>query len=349
VFEEPIRGWDGEEVLIRYDADSGAWMFVAVHSTLLGPAAGGTRLRSYGSPEEGLRDALLLSGAMTLKMATAGLPFGGGKAVLAVSEVPPPGDQARNSLLRRYARLVDALGGTYVTAADMNTGEADMDVIGEVTPHVFGKSVGGSGSPAPGTAIGVFHGIVAACAHVFGSPSLEGRTVLIQGCGAVGDRLADHLRDAGASLLLADVDASRAAATAARTAGQVVQRDEVLGAPCDVFAPCATGGVLSAESIPKLACRIVAGAANNQLATPQDAERLREAGILYAPDFVINAGGVLWLIGYERLGWDDAAMAARLAGIGATLETVFTSAEREGVTPAAAADRLARERIAAAG
>jgi leucine dehydrogenase len=348
-FEELIAAWDGEEVVLRRDEPTGAWFFVGVHSTVLGPAMGGTRLKAYGEPVEALHDVLRLSQAMTMKQAAADLPYGGGKAVLAVPEVPPPGSPVRRELLLRYAELVDALHGTYVTAADMNTGQGDMDVIGERTSHVLGRSpeVGGSGDPATGTALGVFHGVRAACAEAFGTDDLAGRTVLIQGCGSVGDRLADHLHGAGASLLLADVDAPRAEGTAARVGGKTVPADDVIGTACDVYAPCATGAVLTEDTIPRLACGAVAGAANNQLATPDDGDRLREAGIVYAPDYVINSGGVIWLAGYETLRWDEAAMQARLAGIADTLAGVFDAARGEGISTAEAADRLARSRLAA--
>jgi leucine dehydrogenase len=347
VFEDLMRGWDGEEVAMRFDPSTDAWMFVGVHSTVLGPAMGGTRLKTYASPPDALADVLRLSGAMTMKQAAANLPYGGGKGVIAVPSVPPPGSDARRRLLHTYAGLVDALHGTYVTAADMNTGQDDMDVIGERTSHVLGRSaeVGGAGDPAVGTALGVFHAVVASCRTAFGSAELGNRSVLIQGCGAVGDRLAGHLADAGARVLLADLDEDRAATTAARTGGSVVGAADVIGTPCDVFAPCATGAVLSEDTIPRLRCRVVAGAANNQLATPEDALRTTRSGILYAPDYVANAGGVIWLAGYETLGWDEAQMQARLAGIGVTLEQVFAEAVRDGVTTAEAADRLAMARI----
>jgi leucine dehydrogenase len=317
---------------------------------VLGPAMGGTRLKAYALPEEALDDVLRLSSAMTVKQAAADVPYGGGKAVVAVPEVPGRGTDERRELLLRYAELVDSLRGTYVTAADMNTGEADMDTIGERTSHVLGRSRpnGGSGDPGGDTAVGVFHGLRACVGRVFGSDDLEGRIVLIQGVGSVGGRLAELLREAGATLLLADVDAGRAAAAAERLGTGIVAADEVIGTPCDVFAPCATGRVLTPETIPHLRCRIVAGAANNQLATSADADRLREAGILYAPDYVINGGGVIHLAGYETLGWDEATMAKRLEAIGDTLLDVFDAADRDGTSTAAAADALARSRIRAA-
>ena len=350
MFEDLLRGWDGEEVVVRFDEPTGAWFFIGVHSTVLGPAMGGTRLKSYDSAADGLRDVLRLSQAMTMKQAAADLPFGGGKAVLAVPDVPPPDSLERRELLLRYAELIESLHGTYVTAADMNTGQADMDVIWERTKHVLGCSPesGGAGDPAIGTAIGVFHGIRAACLHAFGSEDLSGRTVLIQGCGAVGARLAGHLHEAGAELLLADVDRERVREVAAAVGGEVVAAEDALVTECDVLSPCATGAQLTAETIPALKCRVVAGAANNQLGTPEDGERLQERGVLCAPDYVVNAGGVIWLGGYETLGWDEATMQVRLAAIGDTLAAVFSSAEEAGVSTAEAADRLALARIQAA-
>ena len=349
MWEELLRGWDGEEIVVRYDDPTRAWFFVGVHSTVLGPAMGGTRLKAYGAPADALLDVIRLSGAMTLKQAAANLPYGGGKAVLAVSEVPPPGSDARHELLRRYASMVESLGGTYVTAADMNTGQGDMDVVGEHTGFVLGRSKaqGGSGDPAPSTALGVFHGIVASVRRRFGDPDLIGRSVLVQGVGAVGGRLIELLRDAGATLLVSDVDRARARAAAGAVGGRVVEPDEAIGSVCDVFAPCASGSVLNADTIAQLRCTIVAGAANNQLGISEDAERLREAEILHAPDFVINAGGVIHLAGYERLGWDEATVTSRLAGIGATLERVYDEADRDGLTTVAVAERLAAERLAA--
>jgi len=350
MFEELIAGWDGEELVVRFDEANRAWIFVGVHSTVLGPGMGGTRMKTYTTPGDGLGDVLRLSGAMTLKQAAANLPFGGGKAVLAVEEVPARGSEARRALLRSYARVVEALHGTYVTAADMNTGRAEMDVIGEVTSHVLGRSPahGGAGDPGPGTALGVFHAIRATWRHLTDSGDLEGVRVLVQGVGSVGAELAVHLQEAGAALSVADVDQTKAKEVAGRLGALVVAADAVVGTACDVYAPCATGGVLSIDTIPKLACRAVAGAANNQLATPDDAERVREAGILYAPDFVVNAGGVTSLAAYGTPGWDDAQMQARLAGIGETLELVFRDAEAIGITTAEAAERLARARLEAA-
>lgn len=346
MFEE-LRQWDGELVASRFDEPTSTWMFVGIHSTVLGPGFGGTRLKVYPDPADALHDALRLSSAMTSKNALAGLPFGGGKAVLAVPDLPV-GDR-RLLLLERYGDLVRSLGGSYVTACDMNTTEADMDVVATRCPHVMGRSThaGGSGSSSLATAQGVFHGIEAALRRATGSADVQGTTVVVQGAGAVGSRLAELLAEAGSIAVIADVDQDRARATADRIGGKVSSPNDAYDMPCDVFAPCATGGVLNSRTIPRLRCRVVAGAANNQLLSPDDAERLAAAGILYAPDFVVNAGGVLHLAGLERLGWTPAELESRLAAIAETLETVFEAAEREGVAPHVAAVRLAERRIAA--
>jgi leucine dehydrogenase len=340
VLEDLIRAWDGEEVVVRFDEPTGSWMFVCIHSTARGPAGGGTRMKVYGEPSDALADAMRLAAAMTLKMAAVDMPFGGGKAVLAVPELLE-GD-ARRGLLLRYADLVASLRGTFQTGPDVNTTVADMDVIGERCPYVFCRSEahGGSGNPGPYTARGVFHGIRASVRHVFGTDSLEGRVVLVQGLGSVGAPLAAELEAAGAHVLVSDVVPKLVAST------EVVPAEEVIGTDCDVYAPCALGGTLNAETIPRLRCRIVAGSANNQLAEREDAERLRDAGILYAPDFVINAGGVLNSLGVEHLGWTREQIERRLAAIGDTLAEIYARADAEGLTTEAAAEHHARARLA---
>ena len=344
MLEDLIRGWDGEEVVVGFDEPSGTWMFVCIHSTRLGPAGGGTRMKSYAQPSDALQDAMNLSEAMTLKMAAADIPFGGGKAVVAVT-APPEGDERRRILLR-YADLAAALGQTFHTGPDVNTSTADMDVIAERHAHVYCRSEqnGGSGDPGPYTARGVFHGIRASLRHAFGSDRLDGRVVLVQGVGDVGGPLAEQLAAAGARVLVSDIDAKRVGALAARIGAELVAPGEAVGIECDVYAPCALGGTVSAETIPKLHCRVVAGSANNQLAEPEDSERLRDAGIIYAPDFVINAGGVLYAWGTESLGWDADAVETRLTGIGDTLAEIYARADADGLGTPAAAEDLARSR-----
>jgi leucine dehydrogenase len=348
VFEDLIRAWDGEEIAIHYDHPSGAWMFVCIHSTRRGPADGGTRLSVYETPADGLADAMRLSEGMTLKMAVADIPAGGAKGVVAVSELPE-GDERRRLLLR-YAELAASLGDNFHTAPDMNTTVADMDVIAERHRHVFCRSItkGGSGDPGPFTARGVFYGIRASVAYVFGSADLAGRSVLVQGVGNVGARLAEQLGEAGARVLVADIDAERARSLAERIGAEVVPPARAIDLDCDIYSPCGMGATLNAESIPRLRCRIVAGSANNQLSEPEDADRLDEAGILYAPDYVINAGGVIYGWGTESLAWDADTVEARLAGIGDTLIEIYDRAEAEGTTTDAAAERLARSRLDAA-
>jgi AraC-like DNA-binding protein len=224
MFEDLIRGWDGEFVASRFDEPSSTWMFVGVHSTALGPGFGGTRMKVYPAPDDALADVLRLSSAMTFKNAMAGLPFGGGKSVLAVPAIPD-GD-ARTELLERYADFVASLGGSYVTACDMNTTEADMDVVGERCPHVMGRSVaaGGSGTSAPDTAVGVYHGIRAGLARALGSDDPSGKTIVVEGAGAVGGPLCDLLADAGATLVVSDVVADRAKAVAVRVGAAIVEQ-----------------------------------------------------------------------------------------------------------------------------
>lgn len=340
-FEELLADWDGEHAVVRFDPESGAWMFVCVHSTARGPAGGGTRMRVYPSPADGLADAMRLSGAMTRKMAAADMPRGGGKGVLAVPELPA--GEPRMRLLRRYGELVASLGGSYRTAGDMNISPEDLDVVAETCPWVYGTTSRG-GNSGRGTARGGLHAIRATVEHLFGSPDLSGRSVLVQGAGSVGSVLARELADAGARVLVSDVDEARATATGFET----VSPERVLETEVDVYSPCAVGGTLSAESIPRLACRAIAGCANNQLAEPEDAQRLREHGILLAPDYVVNAGGIIQLIGLEDEGWSEAQLEKRLAGIGETLRTLFAEAEANGITPAEAAEQLVSRRLAEA-
>jgi leucine dehydrogenase len=344
-FEELLEWWDGEQAVIHRDRESGGWIFICMHSTQLGPAAGGTRLKVYDTPGDGLQDAMRLSAGMTAKLAVADLGLGGGKAVLAMPQIPE-GDE-RRALLHRYGDIVASLGGGFITSSDVGTGESDMDVIADRTEHVFGRSQanGGAGDPGPFTAVGVFHGIKASLAHVHGSDELSGRTVLVQGAGSVGGALAELLGRAGAVVLVADLDAQRAETVASSIGGSAVDAGMAIATECDVYAPCALGATLSAENVLQLRCRIVAGSANNQLAQPEAAELLRAAGILYAPDYVINAGGAIAINFLELNGRTQAEVDAALAGIGDMLKEIYARAEMEGITTAAAADALAALRL----
>jgi leucine dehydrogenase len=337
-----------ESLHLAADPDSGLRALVAVHSTVLGPSLGGTRFRPYASLEDAAVDVCRLARGMTYKHAACGNDQGGGKAVI----IGEPAALRSDALLVAYGRFVDGLGGRYLTAEDVGTTQADMDRLRAVTPYVTGTSpeLDGSGDPSPATAWGVFCAMGAVAARLWGDPSLAGRHVVVLGVGKVGSALARHLHEAGARLTLADVRADVVGALAAELGASVVGVDEAATVECDVLSPCALGAVLDAATIPLLRCSAVCGAANNQLATDADGERLGERGVLYAPDYVVNAGGVVNIAeetapgGYDR----DRAF-ARVAAIATTLERIFTLADEQGTTTAHAADLLAERRLAAAG
>ena len=341
-----LESWDGESVSIHRDRETGTWMFICVHSTALGTAAGGTRMKHYPTPDDALLDGMRLSEAMSLKLASVDFPHGGGKAVIALPSTKIPQGDARRRLLHEYGRFINSLGGLYSCAPDMNTSAADMDVIAEVTPYVFCKTeaAGGAGDTAPDTAVGVLHGIRASCRYAFGSDDLSQRSVLVQGAGGVGGRLIELLLEADTKVIATDIDPARLAHM--RDKGiEVVAADRALTTPCDVLAPCATGGIINARTIPNLQCRVIAGGANNQLETPADADALRGRGIAYAPDFVINAGGVLHGGGLEEQHWTHEVLESKLAGIGDVIFEIFQRAEREGISTDAAARRIALARM----
>jgi leucine dehydrogenase len=304
-------------------------------------------MKFYPDLEAAVEDALRLAEGMTYKFAAADFPFGGGKAVLAVP--PELAPQARADLLRRYGELIARLGGLFQTGPDVGTSAEDMDIIAETgTPYVFSRTpaAGGSGDPSPWTALGVLTGIQVVCEQVFGAPSPSGRRVLIRGAGHVGAKLAGLLHEAGAEVLVSDINATTARKLSEDLGVEAVQPDAVYDTQCDIFAPCALGGVLNAATIPRLRCQGVAGAANNQLATPSDAETLRRRGILYAPDFIINQGGAVAVSGMESRGWTPEEARRRIEeGIAGGLRGVFGMAEEEGVTTAEAALRIARQRL----
>ena len=303
-------------------------------------------MKPYPSVEAAVTDSLRLSEGMTRKNAVAGLPLGGGKAVIAVPASLSTAD--REGLLLRYAALVEQLDGRFVTGPDVGTNEPDMDLIGRVTRHVLCRSVaaGGGGTASPWTATGVFHGIRAAVRHQLGRGDLAGTSVLVQGLGEVGGPLVDLLVRADARVTVTDVDATRRAAAGSRHPGTtIVDPESVIGWVGDVYAPCALGGTLNQVTIPALRISVVAGAANNQLAEPTDAERLRLRDILYAPDYVINGGGIIRAAGKEQLGWSDAEIDRRIAGIADTLDWIFSLADASGITTAEAADQLAMEAL----
>jgi len=345
-----VPSWDGELCSVRFDRETGAWFVIAVHSTRLGPASGGTRATVYPSVGDAVADAKLLAAAMTTKMAVAGLPMGGGKSVIALPVPRTALDGARwRRILQVHATNVQQLGGTYTTGPDIGTSSADMDVLRETTPFVFGRSAatGGPGSGAPATALGVFAAVRAAVAEAGlgdGNGGVAGLRILVQGLGAVGARVAELAAEAGAELLVADVDPERSAAAAAQGA-RVVSPTEVTRTRCDVLAPCATGGLIDVRVARTLPCAAVAGAANNQLADAEAALVLARRGIVYAPDFVANAGGAIHLVGREVLGWTEDQVVRRTLQIGQTLHRVCADARTYGITTEQAAHALAARRL----
>jgi leucine dehydrogenase len=338
-------------VLVRRGSRSGLYTIVAVHSTVRGPSLGGCRMWSYDDSPAALRDALRLSRAMTFKAAAADLPLGGGKGVIVLppsAASMPIAPARRRAALLDFADTVEAIGGRYITAEDVGTSSRDMSLIATATRHVAGlsRSRGGSGDPSAFTALGVESAIRACCARVFGSDSLRGRSVCVIGLGHVGSRVAKRCARAGATVLMSDVDESKRG-LADELGGRWLALERALVADVDVLAPCALGGILDDDSVPRLRCRIVAGAANNQLADEGIADLLGQREILWAPDFIVNAGGVI-NIAQERNGYDAAAARRHVRAIGATLQQVFDNAEAIGATPLTAAMELARRRLALA-
>ena len=338
--------WDGELTVTRHDRETGVSFIIRLDSTRLGPAAGGTRAAQYASLGEALDDAGRLAGAMTLKMAVSNLPMGGGKSVIALPAPRNEIDQATwKRILTLHAENIDTLAGNYWTGPDVNTNSSDMDVLNDTTEFVFGRSAarGGAGSSASNTSLGVFEAMKATAMHR-GLGTLDGLTVLVQGLGAVGSELAVLASQAGARLLVSDTDPERLA-WARQLGHTVVGTDDVLTTPCDIFAPCAMGGVLDSAVARELPASAVVGAANNILADEEAAEILHNRDVTYAPDFVTNAGGALHLVGREVLGWSEATVGARTRHIGDTLAEVYSLAESEDIDTDRAARILARRRI----
>jgi len=341
-----LPDFDHEHVATVVGPRSGATMTVALHSSRLGPALGGCRLWNYDTWLDGVTDALRLSSAMTLKNAAAGLDVGGGKSVIALRPGETLDPDRRRAALLDLGDLVEELDGRYRTAEDVGTTEHDMVVVAERTRHVVGLPAhnGGSGEPAGDTALGVHSGI-AATLDVLGTPGIEGTTITISGLGQVGGRLAHQLAASGARLVLADVNPARKS-VADELGARWVSVDEALVTPADVFVPAGLGGVLTDEVIDALAVRAVVGPANNALAGREGAARLAARGILYAPDFVVNAGGVIYLT-MAAEGASRRAIDERVRGIGDTLRLAYRDAGLRGITPLEAAEELAAARIAA--
>ncbi len=332
----------GYEQVVRAEEPERGWCaLIAVHDTTLGPALGGLRMWKYASRAEALTDVLRLARGMTFKSAVARTGLGGGKAVV----IGDPKRDKSDALLLWMGRFIDSLGGRYVTAEDVGTSVLDLDVVARETRHVTGRAreVGGSGDPSPFTALGTFVAIETSLAEVHGHGEVRGRRVAIQGLGHVGYWLAKRLAEAGAELVVADLEPMRVERVVREFRAKPVAHDAIFGVECDLFAPCALGAVLDDTTIPKLRARIVCGAANNQLAEDRHGEALMSRGILYAPDYVVNAGGILNIsVELSPEGYDEKRAEARVRGIGRALAEVFAHARNHSVPTARAADEVAQ-------
>ncbi|MET1412822.1 Glu/Leu/Phe/Val dehydrogenase dimerization domain-containing protein [Roseibium sp. HPY-6] len=343
VFDHPEMG-EHENVVFAKDKESGLNAIIAVHDTTLGPALGGCRVWPYENPADALTDALRLSRGMTYKNALAGLDLGGGKAVIMAC----PRKDKSNQMMEAFGRHVERLSGTYITAEDVGVSPDDMEAVARHTDHVRGTSATGLGDPSPYTALGVFEGIKASAHHVFGTSDLEGKTVSVQGLGHVGFDVARQLHEAGAKLIVSDIHSPAVVRALDEFGATAVDASEAHLAAADIFVPCALGAGLNARTIPQIQARVVAGAANNQLQTPADGVALKQRGILYAPDYAINAGGVI-SIALAQPGGSDTRVREKTLAIGDTLTLIFERASREGTTPEAIADKMAEERLAKSG
>jgi leucine dehydrogenase len=338
-----LEQYDYGEVHLKRDAASGLRAIVAIHDTRLGPALGGCRFIHYESDDEALVDALRLARGMTYKAALAGIPHGGGKSVI----IRPRAQFDRAALFRAFGRFVEDLGGRYITAEDSGTGIEDMEILRRVTKHVTGvkPEQGGSGDPSPFTALGVRRGIEACVKFALGKSSLAGVHVAVQGVGHVGYHLCRELHALGASLTVADIDPLKAERAQREFGASVVSLDAIFTGDCDVFAPCALGSALNDETIPHLRCKIVAGAANNQLAEPRHGADLMQRGILYAPDYAINAGGLI-NVAEEHVGYDEAKATAGTLKIFDTIYEIAERAQKAMAPTNVIADTMVEEKLA---
>jgi leucine dehydrogenase len=344
----PPVAFDHEDLVVRRGRRSGRYVVVAIHSTALGPALGGVRLWHYEATIDGARDALRLARGMTYKAAAAGLELGGGKGVICAPKGPPPAGQDRRALLLDFGDLVESLGGRYITAEDVGIDAEDLVAISERTRQVTGlpPDRGGSGDPSPFTALGVEAAMRACARERFGSTDLSSRRIVIAGLGHVGSKLARRLADAGAELAVSDIDSAKRGLAAELEAEWIEPATEML-AECDILAPCALGGAIDAANLRRLRCEIVCGCANNQLADEGLADALAERGILYAPDFIVNAGGLIHVY-REIRGYSEREARQLALGIEVNVNRVLTAADERAITPLRAARELAQERLDAA-
>lgn len=345
IIEVPVEGY--ERVVKAKDEQSGLQAIISVHDTTLGPALGGLRMWPYASERDALTDVLRLSRGMTFKSAVAHTGLGGGKAVI----IGDPKQVKSEALYLAMGRFIDSLGGLYITAEDVNTTMGDLEIVRRATQYVTGLSRddGGSGNPSPYTAYGVYLGIRAALGYVYNDDSLAGRRVSIQGVGAVGSALARRLAKAGAELIVADRNAERVEEMVTEIHATAVPEEEIFDQEVDVFAPCALGGIINDETIPRLRCKIVAGATNNPLLEPRHGRNLAERNLLYAPDYVINAGGIINVSAeFAPGGYNEKEALRRIERIPQALRELWTIAARENIPTSEAAERLAQNILAEA-
>jgi len=337
---ESLSEYDYEQVVYCHDKRSGLKAIIAIHDTTLGPALGGTRMWNYKSEEEALEDVLRLARGMTYKNAAAGLNLGGGKAVI----IGDPREDKSEALFRSFGRYVESLGGRYITAEDVGTTEEDMDYIHMETNHVTGTSAGGVGDPSPITALGIYHGMKAASKEAFGMDSLEGKTVAVQGVGHVAYELCKFLHEEKAQLIVTDINEDAVQRAVDDFNAVAVGPDEIYEVDADIYSPCALGGTINDETIEKLSVKVIAGSANNQLLEKRHGEMIFEKGIVYAPDYVINSGGVI-NVAAELKGYNLGRAVKKVESIYSILSSIFEISRKKNIPTSMAADRMAEERI----
>ncbi|MEH7178663.1 branched-chain amino acid dehydrogenase [Neobacillus vireti] len=337
-----LEQYDYEQVVFCQDKQSGLKAIIAIHDTTLGPALGGTRMWTYESEEAAIIDALRLAKGMTYKNAAAGLNLGGGKTVI----IGDPRKDKSEEMFRAFGRYIQGLNGRYITAEDVGTTVADMDIIHEETDYVTGISpaFGSSGNPSPVTAYGVYVGMKAAAKEAFGTDSLEGKVVAIQGVGNVAYTLCKYLHEEGAQLIVTDINKEAVQRAVDDFGARAVDPNEIYGVECDIYAPCALGATINDDTIPQLKAKVIAGSANNQLKDTRHGDIIHEMGIVYAPDYVINAGGVI-NVADELYGYNHDRAMKKVDQIYASIEKVIAISKRDGIPTYVAADRMAEERI----
>ncbi|CAM3019893.1 Glu/Leu/Phe/Val dehydrogenase [Paenibacillus sediminis] len=332
---------DYEQLVFCQDKQMGLKAIIAIHDTTLGPALGGLRMWNYGSEDAAIEDAMRLAKGMTYKHAVSSLNFGGGKSVI----IGDPRKDKNQGMLRAFGRYVESLQGRYITAEDVGTTVEDMDIIYQETKYVTGKSgKGSSGNPSPATAFGVYHGMKAASKEAFGTDSLTGRTIAVQGVGNVAFHLCKYLHEEGAHLVVTDINQEAVRRAVEQYGAIAVDPKDIYDVQCDIYAPCAMGATINDDTIGRLKAKVIAGSANNQLKEPRHGEQIHQMGIVYAPDYVINAGGVI-NIAEEWNGYDRERAYRKVKEIYNTVSQVFDISRREGIPAYLAADHLAEERI----